>query len=194
MLETHRSFRIVADTEDGLEAMRSIERLKPRVLVVSRFLPSLNGLEITRQVNRRFPQTKVLMIASDASVAGIALRTGVTGFILDTTSSAKILAAIGDVVLGRQHISPQLSPSDLEARHRKSRPVSDRYETLTTREREVLQLVAEGHTSNEVAHRLFISPRTVEIHRANMMRKLNLRTQTDLVRFAIVRGILPDPG
>jgi DNA-binding NarL/FixJ family response regulator len=131
------------------------------------------------------------MHANEAYVVE-ALRNGALGYVLKESPTQELIQAIRDVAAGRSFISPALSQRSLEVYQQKSASgVIDLFDTLTTREREVLQLAAEGCSSGDIGSRLFISPRTVETHRANLMRKLNLRGQTDLIRLAIRRGILP---
>jgi DNA-binding NarL/FixJ family response regulator len=121
-----------------------------------------------------------------------ALRNGAAAYVLKESSAADLVQAVREVVAGRRYLSPPLSERAIEAYIQRAKETTlDPYETLTNREREVLHLAAEGHTNVEIGTRLSISPRTVETHRANMMRKLGLHTQTDLIRYALRRGILP---
>jgi DNA-binding NarL/FixJ family response regulator len=121
-----------------------------------------------------------------------ALKNGASGYVLKDSSGTDLVHAVRQVMLGQRYLSPPLSERAVEAYMQKSVETSlDPYEALTDREREVLQLAAEGLSNPEIASRLSISPRTVETHRANLMRKLGLKTQTDLIRYALRRGILP---
>jgi DNA-binding NarL/FixJ family response regulator len=157
-------------------------------------MPGLNGLEVTRQVTKSVPKTRVIILSMYANDAYVfeSLRNGASGYVLKDSQPSDLIEAVREVAAGRRYLSPPLSERALELYERKveSAP-DDPYELLTTREREVLQMVAEGRTSVEIANRLFISPRTAEGHRANLMRKLGLQNHTDLVRFALKRGILP---
>ncbi len=194
LLEGEPDFRIVDEAGDGLEASQLAERLQPDMLVLDLMMPGLNGLEVTRQVSQRSPRTRVVILSMHANEAYVleALRNGATGYVLKDSSAADLVQAVREVTAGRRYLSPPLSERAIEAYTQKAKAaVLDLYETLTAREREVLHLAAEGHTSREIADRLHISPRTVEVHRANMMHKLGLRTQTDLIRYALRRGILP---
>jgi len=194
LLEAEADFRLIGEAGDGLETVQLVERLKPHVLIVDLMMPSLNGLEITRQVSQRSPQTRIVILSMHANEAYVleALRNGAVGYVLKDSSIAELVQAVREVVSGRRYLSPPLSERAIEAYLRKAEPATlDPYETLTLREREVLHLAAEGHTNAEIAEHLSISPRTAETHRANMMRKLDLRTQTDLIRYALRRGILP---
>jgi DNA-binding NarL/FixJ family response regulator len=194
LLASHPDFRVVAEASDGREALQAVETWQPQVLLLDLMLPGLNGLEVARQVSERWPDTKVLIHTMHANEAYVveALRNGALGYVLKESPTQELIQAIRDVAAGRSFISPALSQRSLEIYQQKSASgVIDLFDTLTTREREVLQLAAEGCSSGDIGSRLFISPRTVETHRANLMRKLNLRSQTDLIRLAIRRGILP---
>lgn len=196
VLEAEPDFSIIGEAGDGLEAVRLVERLKPNVLVLDLMMPGLSGLEATRQVCQRLPNTRVVILSMHASEGYVleALRNGAAGYVLKNASAADLVQAVRNVAAGRRYLSPPLSDTAIEAYVRKAQSTPlDSYETLTTREREVLQLAAEGHPNPHIAARLFISPRTVETHRANLMRKLGLRSQSDLVRYALRRGIVP-PG
>jgi two-component system, NarL family, response regulator NreC len=194
LLESDSRFRLVGEAADGIEAVRLTERLKPDVLITDVMMPGLNGLEVTRQVAKSFPKTRVIILSMYTNDAYVleALKNGASGYVLKDSQASDLIQAVLEVAAGRRYLSPPLSERavDLYAKKVEDTP-GDAYEMLTTREREVLQLVAEGRTSGEIAERLFISPRTAEGHRANVMRKLGLQNQADLIRFALKRGILP---
>jgi DNA-binding NarL/FixJ family response regulator len=194
LLEAEPDFSVVGETGDGVEAAQLVERLQPDVLVLDLMMPGLNGLEVTRQVSQRSPRTRVVILSMHADEAHVleGLRAGAVAYVLKESTSAELVRAIREAVAGRRYLSPPLSERAIEVYMQKvESTVLDPYETLTAREREVLHLVAEGYTNAEIADRLFISRRTVETHRANLMRKLGLRTQTDLISYALRRGILP---
>ncbi len=185
---------VVAEAADGLQAVDLVNRLQPDVLIVDLMLPNLSGLEVIRQVSRRAPQTQIVALSMHANESYVlaALRNGAQAYVLKDTSSTDIIQAVREVRAGRRYLSPPLSQYALEAYIQKAKGAPlDPYETLTTREREVLHLVAQGQTTPAIAARLSLSPRTVETHRTNLMRKLGLRTQTDLIRYALQRGIIP---
>lgn len=197
LLEAQPQFSVVGEAADGLDALAQVEKLKPQVFLLDLMLPGLNGLEVARQVPQRSPNTRVIMLSMHSNEAYVlqALRNGASGYVLKESSAAILIQAVSEVSQGRRFLSPTLSDRAVEAYLQKAEPSSiDVYETLTTREREVLQLAAEGYSNGEIGARLFISARTVETHRANLMRKLDLQGQTDLIRFAIRRGILPLEG
>jgi two-component system response regulator NreC len=194
LLEAEPDFSVVGETGDGLEAARLVERLQPHVLVLDLMMPGLNGLEVTRRVSQRSPQTRIVILSMHANEAHVleALRAGAAAYVLKESTAAELVRAVREAAAGRRYLSPPLSERAIEAYMQKAQSaVLDSYETLTAREREVLHLVAEGHTNAQIADRLFISRRTVETHRANLMRKLDLRTQTDLISYALRRGLLP---
>ncbi len=197
LLEAETDFSVVGEAADGLEVAGLVERLEPDVLIADVMMPGLGGLEVTRQISRRTPHTRVIILSmydNEAYVAE-ALRNGAAGYVLKCASGAELIRAVRAVAAGRRYLSPPLSEGAIEAYVERAKAGTlDLYDTLTTREREVLHLAAEGHTSAEIARRLSISPRTAETHRANLMRKLGLQTQTDLIRYALRRKILPpDP-
>lgn len=194
LLNAEPDLSIVGEAADGLEVAHLVERVQPDVLVMDLMMPGLNGLEVTRQVSKRFPQTHVVILSMYDNEAYVleALRNGARGYVLKGSNAADLLQAVREVAAGQLYLSAPLSQRAIEAYVQKVQPASlDQYETLTSREREVLQLAVEGNNTGEIAERLSISPRTVETHRANLMRKLSLRTQTELIRFALRRGILP---
>jgi two-component system, NarL family, response regulator NreC len=194
LLEAEPDLRVIGEAADGLEAIRVVERLTPDVLVVDLGIPSLNGLEVTREVTQRWPAIRIVVVSIHTSEAYVleALRNGATGYVVKEASAADLVLAVREAAAGRRHLSARLSERAIEGYIARAKEATlDLYDTLTTREREVFQLAAEGHTSAEIAGRLRISPRTAEAHRANLMRKLGLRSQTDLVRYAVKRGVLP---
>jgi DNA-binding NarL/FixJ family response regulator len=164
------------------------------VLVVDLSMPGLNGLEVTRQINHRRLKTRVIVLSMHSNERYItdALKNGAFGYVFKNSPAEQLVRAIRDVAAGLHYLPPPFSEMAIDAFiENAKRAVGDSYESLTTREREVLQLAAEGNTAAEVGTRLFISPRTVEIHRASLMKKLSLRNQADLIRYALNKGFLP---
>ena len=197
LLEAEPDLVVVGEAADGLEAVRLVERLQPAVLVADVMMPGLSGLEVTREVGRRFPHTRVVILSMYANEAYVleALRSGAAGYVLKEAGATDLVRAVREAAAGGRYLSPPLSERAIEAYVERAQAAPpDPYDTLTTREREVLQLTTEGLSSTLVAERLSISPRTVETHRANLMRKLNLRRQADLVRYAFEKGIVPVEG
>lgn len=193
LLEAEPGFHVGGETGDGLEAVHLVEDLRPDVLVVDLVMPGLDGLEVTRQTVRRSPNTKIVVLSMHANEAYVmdALRKGACGYVLKEASMDDLVRAIRHVIAGRRFLSEPLSEHAIEAYLEQGKSdLLDPYETLTSREREVLHLSAEANSNAEIADRLSISPRTVETHRANLKRKLRLSSQADLIRYAFRRGIL----
>lgn len=197
LLAAEPDLQIVGEAENGSQALRLAEQQLPEVMIVDLMMPGLNGLEVARSVGQRALPIKVIVLSmydNEAYVAE-ALSSGAAAYVLKQSSAADLVEAVRMVMAGRRYLSPLLSERALEAYTQYIQQVKDSsqnlYDALTPREREVLHLAAEGYTNAKIAQRLAISSRTVEVHRANMMRKLGLRNQTDLIRFAIQRGILP---
>ncbi len=194
LLEAEPGFKVVGEAGDGLEALRLIESLKPDVLVLDLMMGGMNGLEVTRQVGKRSVKTAVVILSmyGNESYVHEALRSGAKGYILKESTSDELVRAVRQAAIGRRYLSSSLSERAIDAYVDKAEDSSlDPYDTLTTREREVLHLAAQGYTNADIAARLYISRRTVEVHRSNMMVKLGLRSQTDLIRYALQRGFLP---
>ncbi len=194
LLEAEQDFTVVGEAADGLEVAGLVERLRPNVLVLDLMLPGLGGIEVTRQICHRFPQTRVVILSMYANEAYVleVLRNGAVGYVIKEASAAQLVQAVREVSAGRRYLSPPLSENAIQAYIQKAQTIPlDLYETLTTREREVLHLAATGNSNIETADQLGISSRTAETHRANLMRKLGLHNQTELIRYAMRRGILP---
>lgn len=194
LLENQPDFRIIGDAEDGLEAVQLVKSLNPNILILDLMMPGINGIEVTRQAKKISPQTHIIILSMYSNEAYVfeALRNGADGYVLKGSSGNDLVRAVREVVAGRRYLSPPLSEHDIVSYIETTKSSTlDAYDTLTTREREVLQMAARGLSNAEIAERLSISPRTVEIHRANMMHKLGLNNQTGLVRYAIQRGIVP---
>jgi DNA-binding NarL/FixJ family response regulator len=193
VLGADKEIRIAGETSDGLEAVRLVETQRPNVLVLDLMIPRLHGLEVIRQVRANNPETKIIVLSMHADEPYVveALRSGAAGYVLKDCTSADLVKAVRDVNAGRRYLSPAIADMALNAFI--ARPGDedlDVFDTLTNRERLVLQLAAEGLSSTEIGAKLFISPRTAETHRTNLMRKLSLRSQTDLVRYAIRKKLI----
>lgn len=194
ILNTEADFRLVGEAADGLETVRLVERLQPHVLILDLMMPGLNGFEVARQVARRAPRTRMVVLSMHSDIAYVreALNAGATGYVVKEAGAEELVQAIRSAAEGRPYFSRAIPVDSLgQAMTRTEGTPTDPYDTLTAREREVLQLTVEGHSGTEISERLFISPRTVESHRANLMRKLRVRNQKELVRYAVQRGILP---
>lgn len=193
MLEAESDLSVVAEAQDGQAALLAVEKHAPDVLIVDISMPGLNGIDVAHRVHKDYPQIKVIILSmhSNESYVLKALRSGVSGYVLKASSTDDLVAAVRKVMAGEMYFSAAISQRAIDLYVEKARSSNlEPYDTLTSREREVLQLSAEGLTNNEIAARLCLSSRTIEMHRANLMSKLNLHNQTELIRFAIQQGIL----
>jgi DNA-binding NarL/FixJ family response regulator len=194
LLESEPDFSIVGEASDGLETVRLAERVKPGVLLLDLMMPGLSGLEVLRIIRERVPDTRVVVLSMHSNKAFVAeaLKLGAMGYVLKGCTEDNVIRAVRDAADGKRFLCPPISAIAIDAyiEQVKAGPF-DPHDTLTAREREVLQLAAEGKTSSEIAARLHISHRTVENHRSHLMQKLGLRNQTELLRYALQRGILP---
>lgn len=193
LLEAEEDFSVIGESANGAEVTELVTKLRPDVLVLDLMMPGINGLEVTWQVRQSAPETNIIILSMHSNEAYViaALRNGADGYVLKDASVVDLLQAVRNVVQGQRYLSPPLSQHSLENYMEKARstPV-DVHDLLTAREREVLNLAATGHTSLEIGALLSISPRTAEAHRSNLMRKLGLHSQADLIRYALQRGII----
>ncbi|HMJ88810.1 MAG TPA: response regulator transcription factor [Candidatus Acidoferrum sp.] len=191
LLKRDPTLKVVGEANDGLDAIKLVETLKPGLLLLDLMMPRIHGLEVLRQV-RKLQTTRVIVVSMHTGEPHVseAFRNGASGYVLKDSSVAELLQAIKAALAGRLYISPALDHLVLSRVNDRSSSDSDIFGALSARERTVLQLTAEGQTSAQVGRQLFISRRTVESHRANLMKKLSLRTQTDIVRFAIRKKII----
>jgi len=185
---------VVGEADNGREALALIAALQPEVVLMDISMPGLNGIEATRQLRERFPQVKVVILSMHANEEYVfqVLRAGASGYVLKQSDSLEVLAAIRAAIAGGSFLSPPISRAVIddyirrsEARGRSQEPEAD---PLTSREREVLQLLAEGLPNREIAQQLNISIKTVETHRTNMLHKLGLKDKTELVKYALRKG------
>ncbi len=193
LLEAQGDLAIVGEAGDGVEAMALIERVQPDVLVLDLMIPSLSGMEILRFTRERSPRTRVVIFSLHSKNAFVAeaLRNGATGYVLKGCSEENLLCAIREAAAGKRFLSPPVTDVAVDAYVEQAKSGAfEPHETLTLREGEVLQMVAEGKTNAEIAKRLHISTRTVENHRTNLMHKLGLRNQSELVRHALRHGLI----
>jgi DNA-binding NarL/FixJ family response regulator len=189
----HDDLKVVGKETDAREVVGAVARLRPDVLIMDLMMPGLSGMEIIREVTQHHPATRIVVLSMHSNVAYVweALRNGALGYVLKCAEGEELVRAVHEVAAGRRCLSPPLSENELEeyARQVQQRGL-DPHDMLTNRERQVLRLAAEGNTSSQIAEQLHISVRTVESHRANLLHKLGLHNQTELVRYAIQRGII----
>lgn len=194
LLEMQSDFEVIAETGDGLDAVVLTEKYKPDVLIVDMMMPGLSGLEVARRTKRVSPTTKVIVLSmyDTESYVVESLQEGVAGYVLKKSSSEELVFAIRQALDGNLYLSPSLNERAIQAYLQRSADsrVEDPLNTLTDRERDVLQLAAEGLSNPQIAEKLTLSARTVEMHRGNLLKKLGLKSQTDLVKFAVKRGLV----
>src|SRR5512147_727213 len=193
LLEEEPDVTIVGEASSGLQAVQLAEKLKPNVLILDMMMPDLNGLEVLKQVKERSSATCCIVLSMQSADVYVveALKAGALGYILKETGPSELINAVHQVIQGKRYLSPRISERLIDMLIESSqKSTADPYQTLTNREREILQMAAEGLSSAEIAKRLSISPRTAELHRGRMMNKLGLKNQTDLIRYAFKRGIL----
>lgn len=186
--------RIVGEESDARKVVEAVARITPDVLVMDLMMPGMSGMEVIRQVAQSHPSTRIVVLSMHANVAYVweALRNGALAYVLKCAESEELIFAVLEASAGRRFLGSSISEYELKDYERKVQQHGlDAHDMLTERERQVLRLVAEGNTSAQIAEQLHIGIRTVETYRANLLLKLNLRNQTDLVRYAILRGVIP---
>ena len=189
ILDAEWDMEVVGEAANGREAVEMAERLKPAVVVMDVTMPELNGIEATRRIAAALPRTRILGLSmhKDAVYVREILRAGAHGYLLKDSNQEDLLAAVRAVGMGRGWLSPEVSEVVLED-YRKQ--VKDPIDLLSSREREVLQMIAESRTNKEIASALHLSVYTVEAHRGRIMEKLNLHAVGELVRFAMRNGLI----
>ena len=194
VLEDRPEWEVVAEAGDGREAVRLTETHKPDVAIVDVAMPLLNGIETTRQISRKSPSTRVLVLSMHADEAYVTqiLQAGATGYLLKDSADVDLIQAVAAVAKGTSFFSPAIARVMLDDYVQKlaEKGVTDRYESLSEREREIFQLIAEGKANKEIAALLSISPSTVETHRARIMEKLDLHSAAEIVLYAVRRGVI----
>ena len=192
VLEEQPDWQVVAEAGDGRDAVRQAERVKPDVAIIDVAMPLLNGVETTRQIARRVPGVKILalsMYADEAYVTQI-LEAGALGYLLKDSADVDLFQAVSAVARGKAFFSPAVERRMVEQGAQRGDVAVDRYLTLSAREREIFQLVAECKTNKEIAALLLISPSTVETHRARIMEKLDIHSAAEIALYAVRRGII----
>jgi two-component system, NarL family, response regulator NreC len=194
ILEERREWEVVAEAGDGREAVRQAIALRPDVMVLDIGMPLLNGIESTRQIVRRHPEIRVLILSmhSDEAYITQALQAGAKGYLLKDSADTDLIRGVADVAAGRSFFSPSVAKVMLDdyVRHLADKGITDRYDALSEREREIFQLIAEGHSNKDIAEVLSISPATVETHRAHIFQKLDLHNTAEVVLYAVRRGVI----
>lgn len=193
LLDMHPDLEVVGEAADGQQAVARVRELHPDVVLMDVGMPGLDGMAATRQIKSDCPQTRVLFLTQHENKEYVlpALKIGASGYVLKRAEGDELLTAIRAVYAGGMFLDPAIAGVVASDIRRENHTDADPYHELSDREREVLVLLAQGHTYQQIGEALFISPKTVDFHRANILRKLNLSTRTDLTRFAVQRGLIP---
>lgn len=193
LLQSEPDFEVVGEAVDGLEAMAAVVQLRPDVLLLDIAMPGLNGLEVTRRVRVECPDTQILVLTMHRSDEYFfeLLKAGASGYVLKSAEASDLIGALRAVAAGEVFLHPAMATRLLkDYLHRVHEPVEGGPPALSPREKEILHLLAEGHSNKEIAERLVISPSTVHSHRTNLMQKLNLSTRFELIQYARQRGLI----
>ena len=197
LLEGEPDFEVVGEACNAETTIELVNRIRPAILVLDLMMKGLNSIGVIRQISSSSPEVGIVILSMYDNEGYIleSLRAGAKSYVLKGSTAEELMRAIREVAAGHRYLGLPLSERAITIFMQKSETSDfDLYETLTPREREVLHMVAQGYTSAETAARLFVSPRTVEVHRANMMRKLQLQNHTQLVQYAVQRKIVPTSG
>ena len=186
------NFDLVGTVEDGRALLKAVKNLHPDVIVADISMPLLNGIEAVRQIKKADPNVKVVFLTMhpDVSYAAEAFEAGASGYVLKHSAPSELVAAINDALKGRTYVTPMIAGELLESYRNGSHKRNDAFAKLSARQREVLQLLAEGKAAKEVAGILKISARTVEFHKYKMMNVLGITSSAKLVQYAIKHGIV----
>jgi DNA-binding NarL/FixJ family response regulator len=194
ILQERDDWEVVGEAGDGRETVRQAAELKPDIAILDITMPLLNGIEATRQLVRRQPDLRVLILSMHATEAYIvqALKAGARGYLLKDSADTELIRAVAALAIGKSYFSPAVSKVMLDdyVRHLADKGIEDRYESLSEREREIFQLVAEGHSNKQIATMLYLSPATIDTHRSHILQKLDVHNTAELVLYAVRRGVI----
>jgi two-component system response regulator NreC len=193
LLEAEADIEVAGEAENGHEALQKVQALNPQVVLMDITMPSLNGLEATRQIKKQYPHIHVLILTmhTDEEYIFQVLQAGASGYLIKQAELRELVSAIRTVHRGELVLSPSISKTVIEnyARLAREADVRDSYDQLSDREREVLQLIAEGYGNREISEQLFVSVKTVEAHKSRIMSKLEINNMAQLVKYAIRKGL-----
>ncbi|MFZ5656140.1 MAG: response regulator [Pseudomonadota bacterium] len=192
LLQAEGDVRVVAQAADGIETIEKALAVRPDVVVADLSMPRLGGIEVVRRLREALPDTRVLVLTMHQEDEYVlqAVRAGASGYLVKDSAASELLAAVRNLHAGRGHFGPQAARTLAQQLQHPERAFDDPYGRLTAREREVFHLIAEGHTTKEIARQLDISVKTAENHRARVLDKVGVRNTAELVRFALRKGLL----
>jgi DNA-binding NarL/FixJ family response regulator len=194
LLDREPDIEVVAEAADGRQAVQKAQELQPEVVLLDIAMPNLNGIEAARQIAAKHDRMGIIILSmhSDESYVLKALKAGARGYLLKDSSESDVMNAVRAVNAGKAYFSPEISRmmADDYLRQMEQRGAEDSYELLTSREREILQMLAEGKSNKDVANLLNLSLHTVETHRSNILQKLNLHSVPELILYAVRKGIV----
>jgi two-component system response regulator NreC len=194
LLDIEKNIKVIGEAENGRETIKKVALLKPDVVIMDIAMPLLNGLEATRKIKKNFPHIKVLVLSVHADEEYIfqALKAGASGYLLKNAAPNELVSAVEAAYSDESFLSPSVSKKVIKEYIRKAAATTEgnSFEKLTDREREILQMLAEGRTVKEIAHMLYISIKTVQTHRSHLKEKLNIDSDAGLVQYAIRKGLI----
>lgn len=192
MISSKPDLEVIGEAGDGLEAIQLVREEQPTLILIDLSMPKLGGIEAIRQIKQLAPETKILVVSMHVTEKHLraALKAGANGYLLKMADQDEFYVAIQAILSGRSYVSSDLTSLVLDAYQAQEPEEHSSFDTLTNREREILKLVAEGNTNKEIADLLTISPKTVDNHRSNIMRKLELHNVVELTRYARQHGLL----
>jgi two-component system response regulator NreC len=194
ILEEQPGWEVVGEASDGRECVRQIVELQPDVAILDIGMPQLNGIDATTQITRRAPNVRVLILSMYLNEAYVtrALQAGAAGYLLKDSADTDLRQGVTSVAAGKSFFSPAVAKIMLDdyVRHLADKGIVDRFDSLSEREREIFQLIAEGHKNKDIAEMLAVSPATVETHRGHILQKLDLHSTAELVLYAVRHGVI----
>ncbi len=194
LLSSNPAFEVIGEAEDGLDAIRCVEKLIPDLVLMDLTMPRINGMEVIKELKRRCPEIKIIVLTVHRTEEYVfaSLHAGADGYVLKDATYDELLLAIENVLKGKSYLSPAISRGVITG-YVEGKGILEyktSWDTLTQREKEILKLIAEGHKNKEIADYLYVSVKTVDKHRTNLMKKLDLHNVSALTAFAIEKGLI----